>query len=42
MTNGKILRPTLAELGSTGALLLSATFGWMGCDTPTGLSARSQ
>jgi hypothetical protein len=38
MTNGNILRRTLAELGSMGALLVSGTFGWLGCDTATGLS----
>jgi hypothetical protein len=38
MTNGKILRLTLARLRSTGALLVSATFAWLGCDSATGPS----
>jgi len=38
MTNGKVPKPTLAELVSGTALLVSGTLGWLGCDTATGLS----
>ena len=38
MTKGKILRRKGTQLGSGGALLVSATVGWLGCDTATGLS----
>ncbi len=37
MTNGKILRLTLAQLGSVGTLVVSITFGLLGCDAATGI-----